>query len=52
MVRQRLEPDAEAARGVVGERPHFLGSFEQNVLRHVLGVGFLQTPVAASLLIG
>ena len=47
MVGQRLQPGAKAARRIVGELAQLLRQLEQNVLRHVLGVRFLQVPLAA-----
>ena len=41
----RLEPAAEAARGVVGENPELLSELGQDLLRHVLGVRVLQFPL-------
>src|SRR5262249_22597730 len=32
---------------VIGKRPHLVGQLEEDVLRHVLGVRFLQAPLAA-----
>jgi hypothetical protein len=46
-MRQRLEPGAEAARRIIVKTPHFVREFEQDILRHILRVGFLQVPSAA-----
>ena len=42
-----LQPGPEALRRVVVERPHLLRQLEQDALRHVLGVGFLEVPLPA-----
>ena len=44
---QGPQPAAKAFRGVVGERPHLVGQFDQHDLRDVLDVGVLQPGLTA-----
>ena len=47
VVGHRLQPAAEAARGVIGKGPHSGDQFGEHLLGYILGVGLLEAPLSA-----